>query len=49
VFTRIPERDRTLGIVGLGPVVTALRMTPNGTIRLATSTDGTHWRNGVIK
>jgi hypothetical protein len=48
-FTRIRDNERTLYMVGLGPVVAALRMTPNGTITLATTTDGMHWRNGVIK
>ena len=48
-FTRIPDKVKTLNMVGLGPVVAALRMTPNGTITLATTTDGTHWQNGIIK
>jgi len=48
-FTRIRDTVKTLYIVGLGPVVAALRMTPNGTITLATSTDGAHWQNGTIK
>ncbi len=48
-FTRIPDEVKTEFIVGLGPVVAALRMTSNGTITLATTTDGTHWKNGTIK
>ncbi len=48
-FTRIPDEVKTEFIVGLGPVVAALRMTPNGTITLATTTDGAHWQNGTIK
>ena len=48
-FSRISDKVKTLFIVGLGPVVAALRMTPNGTITLATTTDGAHWQNGTIR
>ena len=48
-FTRTRDKVKTLFIVGLGPVAAALRMTPNGTITLATTTDGVHWQNGTIK
>jgi hypothetical protein len=48
-FTRIRDNERTLYMVDLGPVVAALRMTPNGTITLATTTDGAQWENGTIK
>jgi hypothetical protein len=48
-FTRIRDSERTLYMVDLGPVVAALRMTPNGTITLATTTDGTLWRSGTIQ
>jgi hypothetical protein len=48
-FVRISDNVKTLHMVGLGPVAAALRMTVNGTITLATTTDGTHWLNGTIQ
>jgi hypothetical protein len=48
-FARIRDNERTLYMVDLGPVVAALRMTPNGTITLATTTDGAHWESGTIR
>lgn len=47
-FVRMTAAAKTQYLLGLGPAMVAIRVARDGTISLATSTDGAHWRNATI-
>lgn len=48
-FVRMTEATKTQYLLGLGPAMVAIRVADDGTITLATSTDGAHWANATIR
>jgi hypothetical protein len=45
----MPAEAKTQYLLGLGPAMVAIRVGGDGTISLATSTDGARWRNATIR